>query len=81
MALFCRYFLKFDWSREVVTIRRLEPLFKFDKWWMSKYMCIEGTYMHVCMYVCMYVCMNLRYSHMLQWYSRCIIHEIISICA
>lgn len=40
---FNRYYLRFDWSKHVVTIKQLEPLSKFDKWWLTKLMCIEGT--------------------------------------
>jgi len=41
---FFRYFLQFDWAKEVVTIRQLEPLHKIDKWWMGKHMCIEDPF-------------------------------------
>ncbi len=43
-SLLIRYFLKFDWTKEVVTIRQLEPLYKFDKWWIGKHMCIEDPF-------------------------------------
>ena len=43
-SFFFRYFAtEFDWSKNVVTIRQLQTMTKFDKWWMSKCMCIEGT--------------------------------------
>jgi len=42
-----RYFLRFDWSTEVVAIRQMDPVTKFDKWWMSKCMCIEGIQLSV----------------------------------
>lgn len=38
------YTTEFDWNCNVVTIKQLTPLSKFDKWWMNKSMCIEGTY-------------------------------------
>ena len=38
------YTVEFNWDQDVVTIRQLQPLSKFDKWWMTKNMCIEGTY-------------------------------------
>ena len=41
-TFFGRYFCEFDWQRDVVTIRQSERLTKFDKWWLSKPMCIEG---------------------------------------
>ena len=43
-SLLCRYYTtEFDWNENVVTIKQLSPLSKFDKWWMSKCMCIEGN--------------------------------------
>lgn len=39
----CRYYAKdFDWAHKVVTMRQIEPLSKFEKWWISKPMAIEG---------------------------------------
>ena len=37
-----RYCLEFDWEREVICVNTLEPVTKFDKWWIGKHMCIEG---------------------------------------
>lgn len=37
------YTTEFDWNQNVVTIKEHKSLSKFDKWWMSKSMCIEGT--------------------------------------
>ena len=37
------YTTEFNWNFNVVTIKQREPLSKFDKWWMGKPMCIEGT--------------------------------------
>ena len=43
-SFLCRYYTtEFDWNENVVTIKQLSPLSKFDKWWMSKCMCIEGN--------------------------------------
>lgn len=48
LLVFCifiiRYYLTFDWVKEVVTIKQAQPLSKFDKWWFSKLMCIEGNF-------------------------------------
>jgi len=42
-SLHDRYYLeKFDWKRDVVTIRQLEQLSKLEKEWASKRACIEG---------------------------------------
>ena len=38
------YTAEFKWDQDVVTVRQREPLSKFDKWWISKNMCIEGTH-------------------------------------
>ena len=47
---FNRYFLtEFDWKTKVVTIRQMKSLTKFDKWWMSKCMCIEGILSYLTM--------------------------------
>ena len=54
----CRYYLTFDWLTEVVTIRQLTKLSKFDKWWLSKPMCIEGNSYS------MHVMMLLRHAHL-----------------
>ena len=45
--LFVRYFAtEFDWNKNVVTIRQFQAMTKFDKWWLSKCMCIEGNHIH-----------------------------------
>ena len=42
---FVRYYTTdFDWNHNVVTIKQSDPLLKFDKWWLSKPMCIEGRF-------------------------------------
>ena len=37
------YTTEFDWNQDVVSMKQHTPLSKFDKWWMSKCMCIEGN--------------------------------------
>eukprot|EP00731_Ephydatia_muelleri_P018608 Em0011g648a len=39
-----RYFCQFDWQRDVVSIRQSGRMTKFDKWWLSKPMCIEDPF-------------------------------------
>jgi terminal uridylyltransferase len=42
---FLRYYAKdFDWGHQVVTMRQLEPLTKFEKWWSSKPIAIEDPF-------------------------------------
>lgn len=42
---FIMYYTRdFDWAHQVVTIRQLEPLTKFEKWWSSKPMAIEDPF-------------------------------------
>ena len=42
-GLYIRYYAyEFDWIRNVVTIKQSGVLTKFEKWWLSKPMCIEG---------------------------------------
>ena len=36
--------MDFDWSTDVVTIRQLDKLTKFEKWWTSKYVAIEDPF-------------------------------------
>lgn len=53
---YCRYVLMFNWGEYVVTIRQLEPLPKFDKWWITKPLCIEGeTNPDIIIYPCMVI--------------------------
>ena len=43
MVAYCRYYVKeFDWTRQVVSVKQFKPLWKFDKLWQAKPMCIEG---------------------------------------
>ena len=43
-SIYRYYTTEFNWNFNVVTMKQKEPLSKFDKWWMGKPMCIEGTY-------------------------------------
>ena len=42
---FLRYYTEeFDYRRNVVCVRYLKPLTKFEKLWNGRLMCIEGTF-------------------------------------
>ena len=58
-----RFILRFNWDKEVVTIRQHKPLSKVEKWWTSKVMCIEGWMISLLyQYTCVSYDTNLHFT-------------------
>ena len=66
-SIYRYYTTEFNWNFNVVTMKQKEPLSKFDKWWMGKPMCIEGTYVRLTHWVPLKFRINFFIQILLIW--------------
>ena len=80
--LACRYYAyEFDWIHDVVTIKQSKALTKFEKWWLSKPMCIEGGRCVSCMYMYMSFFFAAVRVHVCAIYALRSLHVHVHVCA